>query len=88
MKIHSTVQDTMTAVCLLVEDDVVTRRIISNFLSSCSYEVIEASNGRIALDILESPQGEVVDIILTDNKMPEVRHAHKFRQQTFSLTKT
>ncbi len=67
----------MTAVCLLVEDDVVTRRIISNFLSLCSYEVIEASNGRIALEILESPQGDVVDIILTDNKMPEVRHAHQ-----------
>ena len=36
--------------------------------------VIEAENGRIALDILESPQGDSVDIILTDNVMPEVWH--------------
>jgi len=34
--------------------------------------VIEAVNGRVALDILEGPQGEAVDIILTDNVMPEV----------------
>jgi hypothetical protein len=33
--------------------------------------VIEASNGRIALEILEGRQGEAVDIILTDNVMPE-----------------
>ena len=34
--------------------------------------VIEAENGRVALDILDSPQGDSIDIILTDNLMPEV----------------
>jgi CheY-like chemotaxis protein len=63
----------MSAICvLLVEDDLVTRRIVAKYLASCFYDVIEAVNGRVALDILEGPQGEAVDIILTDNVMPEV----------------
>ncbi len=38
------------------------------------FAVIEAENGRVALDILESPQGDSIDLILTDNVMPEVWH--------------
>lgn len=63
----------MAGICvLLVEDDLVTRRIVSNYLKTCSYEVIEACNGRVALEVLEGPHGHSIDIVLTDNVMPEV----------------
>lgn len=34
--------------------------------------MIQAENGRAALDIMDSKKGKQVDIILTDNIMPEV----------------
>ena len=34
--------------------------------------VVVASNGREALEILEGNLGQTIDVILTDNLMPEV----------------
>jgi two-component system chemotaxis response regulator CheY len=44
------------------------RKIISRILANLGFEVVEAENGRAALDVLES--GTVPDIALVDWNMP------------------
>lgn len=55
-------------ILLIADDDEMNRRIIKRFLKD-SYEVIEASNGREALDTLKEKH---VDALLLDIIMPEV----------------
>lgn len=52
---------------LVVEDDPSLRTVIRLVLEQADYEVDEASNGRVALDLLER---ELPDLILLDAKMP------------------
>ncbi len=55
---------------LVIDDSVTMRRIISNILVRLGYpDVVQASNGREALDRLA---GEPVDIVVTDWYMPEM----------------
>jgi len=56
---------------LLVEDDVLTKKVISTMLDKCGYEVLEAHNGREAMQVIEAEAGNV-DVVLTDVLMPEV----------------
>lgn len=56
-------------VALVIEDDPVTRRVISRALSSEGVEVLEASHGRAALEILEEHHPA---IIILDLVMPEM----------------
>jgi CheY-like chemotaxis protein len=55
-------------ILLIADDDEMNRRIIRRFLSS-TYEVLEAENGRQALEQLESNK---VDALLLDIIMPEI----------------
>ena len=55
---------------LLVEDEEGVRLVLERSLSRQGYRVVEASNGRQALDILAD--GESVDLMITDVVMPEV----------------
>lgn len=55
---------------LLVEDDPVTQRLVSQLLKACDYEVTVARDGREALAVLESCGP--VDLVLTDVIMPEM----------------
>ena len=57
---------------LLVEDENVARKCAEMALRSCGYRVLTAENGKQALDLLKSPKGDEVDLILTDILMPEV----------------
>jgi len=59
------------AVCgvLLVEDDEPTREMMRDLLTREGWNVIEAPNGRVALECLEST---VPDLILLDLMMPEI----------------
>jgi len=52
---------------MVVEDDVGSRNFIVKFLHSKGYEVIEAENGKKALEILDNNK---VDIVLMDISMP------------------
>ncbi|HLG18861.1 MAG TPA: sigma-54 dependent transcriptional regulator, partial [Bdellovibrionota bacterium] len=52
---------------LLVEDDDSNRESVAKILEAENYRVIEAADGRQALDLLRK---EEVDLILTDFKMP------------------
>ena len=56
---------------LLVEDEAVVRGLAREVLESCGYTVIEATNGRHALEVVDG--GSVkLDLLMTDVVMPEM----------------
>jgi CheY-like chemotaxis protein len=56
------------AVVLVVDDDGDVRKVLRLMLESGGYRVLEAADGREALDQV---RGESVDLVLTDLVMPE-----------------
>ncbi len=54
---------------LVVEDEVIVRMNVSEYLRSCGYKVIEGANGNEALKVLKSPNIRV-DIVFSDVQMP------------------
>jgi len=56
---------------LLVEDEASLRNTLARYLSSKGYHVLEACNGREALDLVRS-KGPSIDLLLTDVVMPEM----------------
>lgn len=56
---------------LIVDDSRVMRRIIAGSVQVMGYEVLEAGNGREALDVLETKAPNVIAITL-DIAMPEM----------------
>lgn len=61
--------DKQTGVILVVEDDEEIRLVTRRALQREGYSVVEASNGRVALDCLEQTRP---DLILLDLMMPEL----------------
>ena len=57
------------AVALVVEDDILVRGMASRSLAEAGYRVLEAANGRDALDLVRSHQGGL-DLVVTDVGMP------------------
>lgn len=53
-----------------MDDDRVVRRIVVTKLHGLGYEVLDAEDGREALDLLEG--GEVPDLLITDSNMPRM----------------
>jgi PAS domain S-box-containing protein len=60
---------TGTETVLLVEDEAVVRRLVSEILSSNGYAVLEAGDGPSALELLRRHTGSV-DLLVTDVVMP------------------
>lgn len=54
---------------LVVEDDVLVRLVISDYLRECGYRVYEAVNADEALAVLQSPKVSI-DIVFSDVLMP------------------
>lgn len=54
---------------LVVDDDSKIRSIVQEYLGSRGYEIVEAENGTIALDLLE--RGNGFDVILLDLYLPD-----------------
>jgi CheY-like chemotaxis protein len=54
---------------LLVEDDVTTRAMMRGILGGDGWQVYEAENGRVALDLIDQA---APDLILLDLMMPEM----------------
>ena len=53
---------------LIVEDDLDTREMLARFLEIAGYDVLQAANGREALDVLRG--GTAASVILLDLMMP------------------
>jgi CheY-like chemotaxis protein len=58
-------------VILVAEDEPMVRNILARALRGSGYAVIEASNGREALELLEKIQGQV-NLIVADVVMPDM----------------
>ncbi|HEX4554326.1 MAG TPA: response regulator [Xanthobacteraceae bacterium] len=54
---------------LLVEDEILTRTVIAEYLRECGYKVIEAASADEAILVLMRPD-IVVDIVFSDVEMP------------------
>ena len=72
---------------LVVDDNLVNRCLLSKILSD-TYVVLEAENGRVALDILEK-YGDSISVILLDLVMP-VMNGYEFleKQQSIPVLKS
>ncbi|MCP5105789.1 MAG: response regulator [bacterium] len=57
------------AVVLTIDDEDTIRKSFRNFMEDCDYRVLEASDGRIGLEIFRR---EAPDLILVDLRMPEM----------------
>lgn len=53
---------------LVVEDEILVRMVIADYLRDCGYRVIEAGNAEEALTVLRS--SEPVDVVFSDVQMP------------------
>ena len=58
-----------TQVILTIDDEEFVRSSFSNFLEDCGYDILEAENGRIGLDVFSK---ENPDLVLVDLRMPEI----------------
>ena len=56
---------------LLAEDDELIRDIVTQYLERLGYHVLEAKNGRVAVDIIERMETGKIDLIVTDLLMPK-----------------
>jgi two-component system, chemotaxis family, chemotaxis protein CheY len=81
---------------LVIDDSRATRMILRKILESVGFEVEQAENGRVALEMLESwVPYDVPDLALVDWNMPEmnglellraVRADERFRKMPFVIT--
>lgn len=58
----------MNKTVLIVDDELRMRKLVADFLKREGYNIMEADNGRSALDILSK---EIVDLVILDIMMPE-----------------
>ncbi len=60
----------MSRTILIVDDDPVQRRLLENAVNKAGFRAIMANDGEMALDVLDSPQGASVHLIVLDLVMP------------------
>ena len=58
-------------IILVVEDEVLLRAALGEYLRDCGFKVYEAGNGAEAITLLKSRK-IIVDLVLSDVEMPEV----------------
>jgi CheY-like chemotaxis protein len=64
----ATLQSSEIQTILVVEDEVLIRMVISEYLRECGYRVIEAAHADEAISLLQEPDVDV-DIVFTDVEM-------------------
>ena len=57
---------------LVVEDERAIREVAARTLAAADYEVVEAEDGEVALELLREPGGSLIDMVLTDLRMPRM----------------
>jgi two-component system, cell cycle response regulator len=57
---------------LIVDDTALNRAILGRALHGQGHEVVEAGNGRAALEVLAAAGGRSIDVVLLDIEMPEM----------------
>jgi class 3 adenylate cyclase len=57
---------------LVVDDTRLNRTILARALETQGHEVVEAENGRQAMDLLEAEEASGIDVVLLDIEMPEM----------------
>jgi len=57
---------------LVVDDTRLNRTILARALQTQGHEVVEADNGRVAMDLLEAEGAGGIDVVLLDLEMPEL----------------
>jgi CheY-like chemotaxis protein len=62
--------DAQSRTVLVVEDEAALRQSIGRLLQKEGYQVLEASNGATALEILDDAAGKAISLVLTDLRMP------------------
>jgi DNA-binding NtrC family response regulator len=62
----------MPTTVLIVDDDPVQRRLLEAMVRRFGYEPLVAASGQEALDLLHSPDGERVDVVVLDLIMPQL----------------
>ena len=62
----------MVQTILVVDDDPVTRRLLEAAITRCGLTVVTASGGGPALDLLLSPRGKTISLMLLDLVMPDI----------------
>jgi len=61
--------DTPLPTILVVEDEVLIRLVIADYLRDCGYKVYEAVSGEEAIAILQAPEVSI-DVVFSDVEMP------------------
>jgi CheY-like chemotaxis protein len=59
----------MLPTVLVVEDDVLIRLVIADYLRECGYRVIEANNADEAMQVMRKPEWPI-DVVFSDVQMP------------------
>ena len=77
--IQSTITGEMMAKALVVDDSRAVRMILSRTLKELGFEVLEASNGREALEVIEAEKN-AVSLVLADWNMPEINGLELLKQ--------
>jgi CheY-like chemotaxis protein len=68
---------------LVVEDSAGLRQVLCRQLSTAGYRVLEAADGRTALDMIETI--EAIDMMLTDIVMPGGMNGHQLTRAAVNL---
>ncbi len=63
-------QATMRATILVVDDDAEVQEIVADFLSDFGHDVLRASGGLEALEVVR--QNPDLDLVITDVRMPDI----------------
>ncbi|MEL7487097.1 MAG: sigma-54 dependent transcriptional regulator [Pseudomonadota bacterium] len=77
----------MAKTILIVDDDPTQRRLMRAVCEKGGYPVLQAENGEDALDLLQSPQGQDIVLIMLDLRMPglggmeTLKRAKTFREE-------
>ncbi len=73
MQAQVVTSDTVSApqVILVVDDEVLVRLAVAEFLRDCGYQVFEAADGAEAIKILEATE-RPIDLIFSDVQMPNL----------------